>query len=253
MRGDRTVAKLKKAKEDLNIGLKGARPEDLEAKRAEIKALQAAVATAKNQLDYTVLNAPFGGSVAARYVDNYQTVQAKQPVARLLDISKIEVTIQVPESLISLAPLVKKAACRFDAFPGREFAGRITKVGAEASQTTRTYPVTVEVDQPADVQVLPGMAAVVRALPETEGKAVARDVIVPPGAVFTDAAGEKSYIWVVDEGSQKVARRPVTTGELTPEGIRIAKGLKLGEWVVTAGVHSLQDGQQVKILQEGSW
>ena len=251
-RRDRTAAQVKKAKEDLNIGLKGARPEDLEAKRAEIKALEAAVANAKNQLDYAVLKAPFDGNVAARYVDNYQTVQAKQPVVRLLDVSKIEVTIQVPESLISLVPRVKKAICRFDAFPGREFVGQVTKIGSEASQTTRTYPVTVQVDQPKDVQILPGMAAIVRGQPEEDEKAAGEDLVVPPSAVFTADAGQQSYVWVVEEGSQKVTRRAVKTGKLTPVGIAVTEGLKPGEWVVTAGVHSLRENQEVRILQEGS-
>lgn len=162
-RRDMTAAQVTKAKEALNIGLKGARTEDLEAKRAEIKALGAAVDDAKDQLAYSVLKAPLDGSVAARYVHNFQTVQAKQPIVRLLDISKVEVIVQVPESLIGLAPRVKEVTCRFDALPGREFVGRITKIGSEASQTTRTYPVTVAVDQPKDVQILPGMAATVGA------------------------------------------------------------------------------------------
>jgi RND family efflux transporter MFP subunit len=251
-RRDRTAAQVKKVKEDLNIGLKGARPEDLEAKRSEIKALEAAVENAKNQLDYAVLKAPFDGNVAVRYVDNFQTVQAKQPVVRLLDVSKIEVTIQVPESLISLVPLVKKAVCRFDAFLGREFPGRVTKIGSEASQTTRTYPVTVQIDQASDSQVLPGMAAVVRGLPDADGKAGGEDLVVPPGAVFGDDAGQQTYAWVVDEGSQKVTRRAVKTGKLTPVGIAVMEGLKPGEWVVTAGVHCLRENQQVTILQEGS-
>lgn len=250
-RRDRTVAQLKKAREDLNIGLKGARAEDLEAKRFEIKALEAAVAHARNQLDYAVLKAPFDGSVASRYVDNFQTVQAKQPVARLLDVSKIEVTVQVPESLISLAPRVKKTVCRFDAIPDREFVAPITKIGAEASQTTRTYPVTVEVDQPKDAQILPGMAATVRAQPEEGEKAGEQDLVVPPGALLTDEAGSQAYVWVVDEGTQKVARRAVTAGKLTPVGIAVTEGIKPGEWVVTAGVHSLREDQQVTLLKEG--
>ena len=250
-RRDRTAAQVKKAKEDLNIGQRGARPEDLEAKRAEIKALEAAVENATNQLDYATLKAPFDGNVAARYVDNFQTVQAKQSVVRLLDVAKIEVTIQVPESLISLVPQVPKAVCRFDAFPGQEFTGRITKVGSEASQTTRTYPVTVEIEQPKDVQILPGMAATVRGLPDENAKP-GESVVVPVAAVFTADAGGQSYVWVVDQGGQKVTRRAVKTGNLTPVGIAIADGLKPGEWVVTAGVHSLRDGQQVKVLPEGS-
>jgi multidrug efflux pump subunit AcrA (membrane-fusion protein) len=250
-RRDRTAAQVKKAKEDLNIGQKGARPEDLEAKRAEIKALEAAVTNAKNQLDYTVLTAPFDGNVAARYVDNYQTVQAKQPIVRLLDISRIEVTVQVPESLIALVPLVKKAVCRFDALPGRTFTGQVTKIGSEASQTTRTYPVTVELDQPKDVQIFPGMAAVVRGQPE-ESQNVAEEVpIVPASAVFTGDAGQQSFVWVVGE-DHKAARRQVKTGALTAAGIAIPEGLKPGEWVVVAGVHSLRENQQVTILQDGS-
>jgi RND family efflux transporter MFP subunit len=251
-RAERTAAQVKKAKEDLNIGLKGARPEDLEAKRAEIKALEATAANAKNQLEYATLKAPFDGTVAARYVDNFQTVTAKQPVVRLLDISKIEVTIQVPENVISLVPRVKKAICTFDAWPGREFDGQVTKIGTEASQTTRTYPVTVAVDQRQDVQILPGMAATVRGQPEASGKAPEQDLLVPPGAVFAAETGQQSYVWVVDESSRKVTRREVATGKLTPVGLAVTAGLQPGEWVVSAGVHSLRENQEVKILEEGS-
>jgi multidrug efflux pump subunit AcrA (membrane-fusion protein) len=173
-------------------------------------------------------------------VDNYQTVQAKQPIVRVLDISKIEVTIQVPENLISLAPRVKKAVCRFDAFPGKEFVGQVTKIGSEASQTTRTYPVTVEVDQPEDTQILPGMAAIVRGQPEADGKAagedgVGQDLVVPPSAVFTAEAGQQAYVWVVDEGSHKATRRAVKTGKLTPVGIAVMRACR--EWVVVGWGH----------------
>jgi RND family efflux transporter MFP subunit len=250
-RRDRTAAQVKKAQEDLNIGQRGARPEDLEAKRAEIKALEAAVENAKNQLDYSVLKAPFDGKVAARYVDNFQTVQAKQTIVRLLDVSKIEVTIQVPESLISLVPRVKKTVCRFDALPGKEFVGSVTKIGSEASQTTRTYPVTVAVDQPEDAQILPGMAATVSRDPEDNEEAAAPDLIVPPSAVFTAETGQETFVWVVG-AEKKVARKAVKTGKLTPVGLAVTEGLKPGDWVVTAGVHSLREGQEVKLLEEGS-
>lgn len=251
-RRDSTAAQLKGAQEDLNIGLKGARPEDLEAKRAEIKALEAAAGNAKNQLDYAMLKAPFNGTVAARYVENFQTVQAKQPVVRLLDVSKIEVAIQVPESVISLVPRVKQAEVLFDAIPDQRFTGPITKIGSEASQTTRTYPVTIELEQPTDVQILPGMAAVVRGLPEADGSLAGQELAVPPGAIFTDETGKQAYVWVVDEGSKRVARQAVTVGKPTSVGLAVAEGLKPGQWVVTAGVHSLRDNQEVRILEEGS-
>jgi len=251
-RQQRTAAEVKKAQEDLNIGLQGAREEDLEAKRSEIRALEATVASARNQLEYAVLTAPFDGEVAARYVSNFQTVQAKQPIVRLLDVSQIEITVQIPESLIGLVPQVQKVACRFDAIADREFDGTITKIGREASQTTRTYPVTVQVQPPEDVRILPGMAATIRRHPSETDSAPPRELVVPPAALFTDDTRQNSYVWVVDEGTQRVARRAVTTGPLTPVGITIAEGLQPGEWVVAVGVNSLRENQEVRILQNGS-
>jgi RND family efflux transporter MFP subunit len=128
----------------------------------------------------------------------------------------------------------------------------VTKIGSEASQTTRTYPVTVQIDQPQDVQILPGMAATVRRHPEDKGEAPAQAIIVPPSAVFTAEAGGQSCVWVFDEGSKKVAQRKVKTGELTPVGIAVTDGLKTGEWVVTAGVNLLHEGQEVTLYQERS-
>ena len=249
-RRDRTAAQLKTAEEDLNIGLTGARKEDIDAQKSEIRALEAAVANAQNQLDYAVLTAPFDGEVAAKYVNNFQTVQAKQPVVRLLDVSKIEVTIQVPESLISLVPQVKQVSCRVDALPDREFIGRVTKVGSEASQTTRTYPVTVELDQPEDVRILPGMAVTVRNKPDESEPAAEGGLVIPPSAVFAADDEQQSYVWVVDEGSSTVSRRAVTTGELTPVGLAVTDGLQRGEQVVTVGVNSLREGQKVSVLEE---
>lgn len=250
-RRDRTAAQLTNAKEDLNIGMKGARPEDLEAKRAEIRALEAAVQSAQNQLDYSVLKAPFDGEVAARYVDNYQTVQAKQPVVRLLDVSKIEITVQIPESVIPLVPLVKQVSCHFDVFGEREFVGRVTNIGGEASQITRTYPVTVELEQPEDVRILPGMAATVRNKPDESENPAEGNLVVPPAAVFAVEEGQQSYVWVVEEPGMTVARREVEVGELTSVGLAILEGLKRGESVVTAGVNSLRENQPVTILEEG--
>jgi RND family efflux transporter MFP subunit len=251
-RAETTTAEVKRAQEDLNIGMAGARPEDLEAKRSEIRALEAAVTNAKNQLEYATLTAPFDGEVAARYVDNFQTVQAKQPIVRLLDASEIEITVQIPESLIALAPQVKQVAVRFDAIPGREFIGTVTKIGSEASQSTRTYPVTVQIAQPDDARILPGMAATVRNQPSEDEAAGPTALIVPAGAVFTAGADRQTYVWIVDEGSKTVSRRAVTTGDLAPSGLTIASGLERGELVVTSGVNSLNENQEVRLMAEGN-
>lgn len=245
---ERATAEVDAAEEELKIGLSGARPEDLDAKRSEIRALEATLTAAKNQLEYATLTAPFDGEVAARYVDNFQTVQAKQPIVRLLDVSAIEVTIQIPESLIGLVPQVKQVGCRFDAIPDREFVGKITKIGREASQTTRTYPVTIEIEHPEDTDILPGMAAMVHNLPVEDQPGAAKNLIVPPSSVFTTADDQQAYVWVVDDGSKKVSRRAVKIGGLTPVGLSVIEGLAVGDIVVTAGVNTLREGQLVRLL-----
>jgi RND family efflux transporter MFP subunit len=250
-RRDQTAARVKKAEEDLRIGQQGAREEDRQAKRAEISALDAAVADAQNKLKYATLSAPFEGDIASKYVENFQTVQAKQPILRLLDTSKIEITLQLPESVISLVPLVKDVVCRIDAFPGREFPGRVTEIGTEATQTTRTYPVKVLLDQPADAKILPGMAATVRGKPDASILKETGNFAIPMSAVFTPETEKKNYVWVVDESAGTVSPRAITTGDLTPGGVKVVEGLQPGEWIVTAGVHSLEEGQKVRLLGQG--
>ena len=248
---DRTVAQVKIAEANLEIGRVGARPEDLQAKQGEIQALQATVADAENRLRYTSLMAPFDCNVAARYVENFQTIQANQPIGRLLDSSKIKVTVQLPESVISLVPLVRDVTCQFDALPGQEFLGQITEVGTEASQTTRTYPVTVQIDQPQDAKIHPGMAGRVRGNPRASDVERPILLVVPVDAVFASGAEKKSHVWIFDESSQTVTRRPVTTGELTTGGIQVTEGLTAGQWVVTAGVQTLEEGRKVRLMPEG--
>lgn len=242
-------ADLRTVQEALQIGMVGAREEDIRAKEAEIRTLRAAVQAASDQLDYTTLNAPYSGVVAARYVENFETIQSNQQILRLLDISKIEMVIHLPERAMPNLKYVDKIWCRFDQFKDLPLTAKIKEVGTEASQTTRTYPVTLIMDQPEgdDTTILPGMAGVAvgsTKLPEDFDK---RGVEVLVGAVFTPDTEKQDYVWVVDAQAEKVERRPVTVGDITETGIVVKEGLHSGEWVVTAGVHSLVDGQQVKM------
>ena len=101
----------------------------VDSSQARIRSLQAAVANAKNFLSYTYLEAPFDGIITATYVDNYQFVRARQPVARLIDHSQIEMIVNIPENLIHHADYLKAAGkvfiVRFDPFPDRKFEAEI--------------------------------------------------------------------------------------------------------------------------------
>ena len=215
---------------------------------AEVRSQQANLQRARLDLSYTTITAPFAGVVVATYVENFEEVREKQRILRLLDPAQIEMVVNIPESMISVAPQVKEVVTIFDAFPEVEVIGTIKEIGAEASEATRTYPVTLVMDQPDGIEILPGMAG------RTTSKTIigpvgnGREVEVPLSATFSGADGN-SMVWIIDEGSMQVARRPVTTGGLTDQGILVTDGLQPGEWVVTAGVNSLKEGQKIRILE----
>lgn len=223
--------------------------QDVTNARAGLDVAQANVQIKQKRLDDTRIVSPLSGTVAATYVENFQNVRAKQEIARILDISRIEMKVDIPESAISLLPYVTGVVCRFEAFPGIEIEAEISEVGTEASQTTRTYPVTLVMEQPEGITILPGMAG------EASGRVEAPDQLgeegyeIPLSAVMRAEDGSAA-VWTLDEGSMTVSRRAVELGRLTARGIR-ATGVTAGEWVATAGVHTLEEGQRVR-LPEGS-
>ena len=222
-----------------------------DSSRAKVDALSASVATAKDKLSYTHLKAPFDGIVVNKYVENFQDVRAKQAVIRIIDDSHIEMIISIPESLISLVPRARNIEVIFDPFPDRKIPAEIKEIGKEASKTTRTYPVTLIMEQPDDINILPGMAG--KATGEGPPDAVEGLLMgkpVPVNAIFSPDDIEKTYVWIIDEKSKLVRKHEVTTGVLTDYGIMVTDGLDTGDWIAIAGVHNLREGMEVRILEE---
>ncbi|MGI9509358.1 MAG: efflux RND transporter periplasmic adaptor subunit [Geminicoccaceae bacterium] len=217
--------------------------------RADIKATAAAKRQAEIDLEHASLEAPFAGQVVAKYVENFQEVREKQVVARIVDASEVELIVDVPEHLISVVPLLETAEVRFDAFPDVELIATVEEIGAEASEVTRTYPVTLIMDQPEDIRILPGMAGRAKGRTIREAASSEERIIVPVTAIFSAEEG-KSFVWVVDPESQTVSRREVVTEGLRDTGIPVREGLDVGEMIATAGVHFLEEGQRVKLTEE---
>ena len=214
----------------------------------EVKSLAASVEAAEDELSYAYLLSPYDGMVVATYVQNFEYVKAKQPILRLLNNSQVEMVIDVPESLISEIPNVQEINVEFDAFPGRKFPAEVKEIGTEASVTTRTYPVTLIVDQPEDATILAGMAGQAVLISKQAPGFSEEGFLLPTTAIFTDNARDKTFVWIINPETQEVSVREVETGKLTAQGILVTKGLTEEEWVVTAGVYSLHEGQKVVIL-----
>ena len=216
--------------------------------KAQVQALTASVKLAQDNLSYTELKAPFDGTVVATYVDNFEDVLAKQPIVRLLNPTRIELDISVPESLIGYAPYVEEVSVSFDALPGKEIKAAIKEIGSEASEATRTYPVTLVMNQPEGAEILPGMAGRASIVSRPPADSALLGIEIPATAVFSGDDADKSFVWVVDEASKTLSRREVQIGKLAQFGVLIKDWLKPGEWIVVKGVHSVEEGQLVRIL-----
>lgn len=220
--------------------------EALDLARADIAALEAALDGAKDDLNDTQLQAPFAGTIVSTFVESFEFVQARQPIVRLLNKERIEFVINIPETLISLVEHVEGIEVEFDAFRGVRIPAEISEVGTEASETTRTFPVTVIMDQPERVRILPGMAGRGTAQVRQPDAADQVDIIIPVTSVISREIEGSSYVWVVDESTNTVSRREVEIEALISSGLVVKTGLEVGETIATAGVHFLTEGQQVR-------
>jgi RND family efflux transporter MFP subunit len=229
--------------------------QDLDDARAQLDVAQAELNIAEKAIEDSTIIAPRAGTISATYVEAFTSVRAKEAIVRLLDTTAIEMVVQVPESLISFAPHVVDIQVEYDAFPGRPVPAEIKEISNEASQTTRTFPVTLTMLQPEDFKILPGMAGRASGrLPEAKAPEL-HTLRIPMAAVFTpdDADnGGSSFVWVIDESANTVTRREVTTGELDRAGIQVRDGISAGDLIVVSGVSFLQEGQVVRPVEMGS-
>ena len=217
--------------------------------QAEVRSLEAAQERARLDLGYTELRAPFAGIVSAVFAEAFEEVNPSKPVMRLIDPVDVEMIVNVPESLISLVPHVIDLRATFDAFPGIEIPAEVTEISAEPSESTRTYPVKVLLTPPPGVSILPGLAGRLRGKPGPEIAQQMKGVIIPLSAAFSPDDAKGSFVWVVNEAARTVHRQPVTLGEPLVGGVSVTEGLSPGNLIVAAGVHSLREGQAVRVLE----
>lgn len=201
----------------------------------------------------TYLHAPFAGVIANTFVENFQNVQAKQPVLSLQDISSVAIEVSVPEERIARYKKGEgkpRFVITFEYLPGREFEVTIKEYATEADPVTQTYPITFVMLSPRDVTILPGMTATLQEYRQAAHGVQGAGHILPLSAVPVDGLGQY-YVWALRqaEGDQYTTHRVnVKVGEMMADSIMILDGVDRGDRVAAAGVHFLQEGQRVRLL-----
>ena len=206
---------------------------------------------AVNELKDTKIYAPFNGFIGKKLVENFQKVAESETIATLLDLSKIEIHTHVPENLAIFFPQFKTYHVVFDAYPSKQFTATLKEVGKTPDPAG--YPLSLYLDYKisttTDYKIAPGFTCGVDIiLANDEG---ITSYIVPLSAVFEGEKPDNPAVWVMDKSTNTVTKRDVSVGSLVSHSsIEIQEGIQSGEWIVTAGVHHLTEGQKVKPLMD---
>jgi multidrug efflux system membrane fusion protein len=210
-----------------------------EAALARVRQLRAEAVRLGNQQAYTQLTAPQAGVVTAIDFEAGQVVAAGQSVAQLARTGEREVRIDVPENALDALRAAKTLNIRLWSAPEVSYAGRLRELSPMADAASRTYGARVSFLKP-DAGVKLGMTATV----DVDDEATP-SLSVAQSALFE--VNGQPQVWVLDPATHRVAARSVQLGALSGDRVAVVSGLKAGEWVVTAGVHKIAPGQQVRL------
>jgi len=219
---------------------------------AEVSRREAALGAAEVRLSYTRIRASWEDGTPARaaaervvgerFVHEGTMLGAGSPIVSVLDLASVRAVVHVVERDYSRVGVGHAAVVKVDAFPDREFPGKVVRVAPLLRESSRQA--RVEVDVPNSGGALkPGMFARVSVI-----FGVHEGVTIVP----TDALArrdERRGVFVLDEAGGKASFVPVTVGMVEGPRAEIVKP-ELSGRVVTLGLHLLEDGSAVILSGE---
>ncbi len=202
---------------------------------AALEQAQAQLAQAQDQLNLATLTAPRDGIVTELGADQGDTLSAGETVVQVSGLAEREIIIDLSESDAARLDIGAQFDARLVADPSITARASLDRIEPVAAQTTRTRRAHLALIDPGDAFRIGALA---RARPVGDGQSA---IAVPAGAVVDGA------VWVVErsDAGASVRRAPVTVAAEVMGQAVIASGIDEGDEIVTRGVHSLQDGQQV--------
>jgi RND family efflux transporter MFP subunit len=214
--------------------------------RAKLDQAQRQTELAQQNLERGKLIAPFSGTIAGVDVKSFGQVTAGQTVVTLYSDDSLEMSFSVPPRTFQTLRVGQPVNVAISDHPEQSLTAVIKELGARAEQVS-AFPVVVRLQN--DVPGLnAGMAAEVSLeLPLSSGGGylVPLSVLVPEGD--KDLHGAAS-VFVYDSASSTVRKRKIAVGGVRDNQLAVTEGLQPGDFVASAGVSFLSDGQKVKLL-----
>jgi RND family efflux transporter MFP subunit len=212
-----------------------------DAARAQLRAVDAQAAVARNASQYATLVADADGVVMETLVEPGQVVSAGQVVVRIAHAGPREALIQLPETLRPAIGSTGQATLF-----GKDSVvvpSRLRQLSDAADTLTRTFEARYVLE--GELADAPLGATVTIQI--ADGRAGEHGGLqVPVGALFD--AGKGPGVWVIHGNPAKVTWRPVTIVRVNDGSAQVNGQLRQGARIVALGAHLLREGEQVRIL-----
>jgi RND family efflux transporter MFP subunit len=203
-----------------------------------------------------VIRAPFAGVAISKDAQPGEMISpvsagggfTRTGICTLVDMSSLEIEVDVNESYIQRVRTGQKAVATLDAYPEWQIPSRVIMPVPTADRQKATVRVRLGFDA-LDPRILPDMGVKVAFLGDEQPAAAAsqRVVVIPRVAVRKD--GEKDVVFVVRE--DKAERRAVGLSPAPGNEAVVLSGLASGERVIVEGPPELKDGDAVAVREQG--
>jgi RND family efflux transporter MFP subunit len=210
---------------------------------ADVERAKAALALAEQKFTRTKVRSPLSGSVKEKRISAGDYVKNGNPLFVLIQSNPLKLDFTVPERNIGALRKGQEVTLTVDAYPDREFKGKIDILYPNIDDRTRTLKIEALVPN-GDSLLKAGLFAKVVAYTS----APRETVLVPITALLYEA--DKVKVFVIEGDTAK--ERQLKTGAKYGEMMEVLQGVRAGENVVVVGQQTLSDGTRVRILQPAS-
>lgn len=217
----------------------------IEAAKAQMKVAEEDVLYAQTRLSKSMIRSPLDGMVSFRNVNvgDFVGEMGAKPMFRIVDTRMLELTVTAPSSEMGAIRIGQPLHFSTDAFPGREFVGKVMFLNPVVSEADRSIKVVAEVEN-REEQLKGGLFVQGRIL---TGKRTGVLKIPRAALLSWDVAGKKGEVLVVNQDVAR--RRSLQTGAVLGDQVEITSGLVAGDRVITRGGFNAKEGDKVNVTR----
>ncbi len=196
---------------------------------------------AENTLRYHTLTADHDGVITSEEVDTGQVVSAGQAVYQLAWSGDVDVVIDAAASDANRTAVGQDARVVLPSLDTQPRDARVREIAPAADPQSRTFRIKLTLNHPVP-SIRLGTIGEATLLPP-EGRAPARELDIPSTALFHQ--GANPAVWVLEGAKPRLALRPVTVRSYRDRSVILTDGLRDGDRIVAAGVHTVFVGERV--------